>query len=131
MSFDWSGYYALARQLAGREVEAISEEAKLRSAISRAYYAAFNKARIYLLDNGHIESFPIHRDVHQDVSLWFLARPDKLSKDIGENLDYLRRLRNQADYQDELKNLTAIAADALFRAGSVIDKLMKLKRQSL
>ena len=40
MAFDWTEYLTLAQELVQRE-----EEACLRSAISRAYYAAFGKAR--------------------------------------------------------------------------------------
>jgi hypothetical protein len=50
MSFDWSKYLNVAKELAGVETSAASQEAKLPAAISRAYYAAFIKARNHLRD---------------------------------------------------------------------------------
>jgi len=50
MTFDWSEYLKLAQELAGQTVSPANEEAKLRSSVSRAYYAAFCKARNYLRD---------------------------------------------------------------------------------
>lgn len=44
MTFHWSEYLDLARELAQQP----TDEAKLRSAISRAYYAAFIKSRNFL-----------------------------------------------------------------------------------
>lgn len=48
MSFDWSGYLDVAKELASVALTSANKEAKLRSAISRAYYAAFILARNYL-----------------------------------------------------------------------------------
>lgn len=46
MSFPWSHYLDLAKALAGQETNGVaSQEARLRSAISRAYYAVFCTAR--------------------------------------------------------------------------------------
>ncbi len=47
MPFDWFEYLTLAEELALR----MKEEAAVRSAISRAYYAGFNLARIRLGQN--------------------------------------------------------------------------------
>ena len=54
MNFDWSEYLNLAQELAGRPTSLSNEEARLRSAISRAYYAAFCKARNHLRDNENL-----------------------------------------------------------------------------
>ena len=49
MSFDYIDYLYLAQELVGQTPpQAAQPEAKLRSAISRAYYAAFLKARAFL-----------------------------------------------------------------------------------
>jgi uncharacterized protein (UPF0332 family) len=52
MSFDWSNYLSLAQMLVNQPNEAGMEEAALRSAMSRAYYAAFCAARNFLHDRG-------------------------------------------------------------------------------
>jgi hypothetical protein len=46
--FDWSRYLDLADELARR----VSDEAAERSAISRAYYAAFGMSRRHLVQSG-------------------------------------------------------------------------------
>ena len=49
MSFEWADYLAVAQELAGQPMpNPPSREAKLRSANSRAYYAAFWVALIHL-----------------------------------------------------------------------------------
>ena len=50
MSFNWSEYLALAQQLAGKAQISATQESRLRSAISRAYYSAFIQARNHLRD---------------------------------------------------------------------------------
>ena len=47
MAFDWEDYLSLAKELASR-----ADEAALRSAASRAYYAVFCKARNNLRREG-------------------------------------------------------------------------------
>lgn len=44
MTFDWLDYLTLAQNLVEQTV-IVSEQAKFRSAISRAYYAAFHQAK--------------------------------------------------------------------------------------
>jgi len=41
MRFDWSEYFNLAQELAVISSEATNNEARLRSAVSRAYYSVF------------------------------------------------------------------------------------------
>jgi len=54
MSFDWADYLTLAQELADQAASSQSTEAKLRSAISRAYYAAFCKESNHLRTNGQL-----------------------------------------------------------------------------
>ena len=48
MSFDWSQYLNLAKELAGQATIPAEQEARLRDAISRSYYLEFFKAIISL-----------------------------------------------------------------------------------
>ena len=61
MSFDWSDYLNVARELAGHPNVEPGEEARFRSAISRAYYTALCCARNHLI---HKEA---RRDLESDV----------------------------------------------------------------
>src|SRR4028119_2002178 len=113
MKFDWSEYFYLARELAET-----SEEAKLRSAVSRAYYSAFCLARNYLRD---IEQDPtLSRNktydinVHKHVADEFIHHKSnhksksKTMREIGNDLKRLRNMRNKADYEDPMFNLKII-----------------------
>ena len=122
MTFDWSEYFKLAQELAGRPVSLANEEAKLRSSISRAYYAAFCKARNYLRDiEGHL--IPSGADVHEYVRVEFKRSPDKLRKKIGWELDQLRIGRNRADYQDSVTGLASTATMSLRLTQDVISTI--------
>lgn len=97
----------------------------MRSAISRAYYAVFCTARDYLLARD--TNFTGKKDDHHVVCNWFLAQGDKVSKDIGEHLDLLRKYRNRADYNDVFHEIENTAKQALQRANQALHLLSKLK----
>ena len=101
MSFAWVRYLDLARELAGKPATTESREAKLRSAISRAYYAAFNEARAFLETiRGPL---PYNVNEHDYVKNWYLNHRDRLQRQVGTDLDRLRQDRNHADYDNEWK----------------------------
>jgi hypothetical protein len=125
MNFDWLEYLNLAEELAGRSGSSSNQEAKLRSAISRAYYAAFIKARNYLRDTEGIK-VPFDRDIHLFVQNQFKHHPDKNRQKIGQWLGILRVTRNKADYDDKVKRLPRITQRILTMAAEVIASLDKL-----
>ena len=127
MKFDWSEYFNLAKELAET-----SEEAKLRSAVSRSYYSAFCLARNYLRD---IEQDPtLSRNktyginVHKYVADEFIHHQSKspTRREIGKDLSRLRRMRNQADYVDTMSQLKREASTALMLAENIISALSNL-----
>ena len=127
MKFDWSEYFNLAKELAET-----SEEAELRSAVSRAYYSAFCLARNYLRD---IEQDPrLSRNktydinVHEYVAKEFIHHQPKSQTriEIGNDLNRLRPRRNNADYEDTMFNLPTQATTALKLADNIIALLSKL-----
>lgn len=132
MRFDWSEYLNLAQELAATNSESSdNSEAKLRSAISRAYYSTFCLARNYLRD---IEKDPRllrnNRDIneHQYVAQEFIYHRTKMKNmvKIGEKLSTLRGLRNKADYEDTFYNLQREARTALMLAQNIISALNEL-----
>jgi uncharacterized protein (UPF0332 family) len=125
MSFEWADYLDLARELAGQPTAHSILEAKLRSAISRAYYAAFCKARNHLRDKQGF-FIPPTGEAHKIVWRRFRNSPDKSRKRIGENLRRLLHDRRQADYEDVVNNLPTLTHKALARANQVISSLGKL-----
>ncbi len=102
MSFDWGEYLRLAKSLART-----SNEAELRSSISRAYYAVFNTARRIIVNKGlgYLPTWS-HKD-HKKVPEIF----EKYLKavEISEGLKRLRNYRNKADYDDVFPNLIKTA----------------------
>lgn len=93
MDFDWDEFLDLAEELARRRGDVGAE----RSAISRAYYAAFHGASAFAVVRG--ERLTETGDDHLLVWAWF-ARPtsDHGLRWIGEASRRLRRARRRADY---------------------------------
>jgi len=127
MTFDWSEYLKLAQELAGDDVSSPSEEAKLRSSVSRAYYAAFCKARNHLrsIDDHKkiLSETPPKVNVHKYVRDQFKDSTDESYKKIGGDLDRLRVFRNEADYDDLVSGLESTAVISLKLTYSVISTL--------
>ena len=123
MTFDWSEYLKLAQELAGQAVGPAEEEAKLRSSVSRAYYAAFCKARNYLRDIKGDFSIPSTGAAHGYVISVFKSSSDRLGRKVGDDLDRLRIRRTKVDYDDSVTGLLSIAKISLKSAQDVISAL--------
>lgn len=89
--FDGTEFLTLASDL----LENDADEARQRSAISRAYYAAFLRTREYLRARG----FRIrHRKTHQGVWNLMLKTQNPMAQAIGAEGMRLQRWRRAADY---------------------------------
>lgn len=127
MKFDWEEYFNLAKELAGT-----TEEAKLRSAVSRAYYSVFCLARNYLRDIQQDPRLSRNKtyDIndHQYVAEEFIHNQSKSQPmiEIGKDLTRLRKMRNKADYEDTMFNLQREARNALALAENIISALSNL-----
>lgn len=104
--FDWANYLMLARDLAAPGADG----AALRSAVSRAYYAAFCQARNILRQDGVNTD-----DLRSHWSLWNIYRddPDPVRQIIGEDGNRIRGYRSQADYSDEFPGFFVAAQDTI------------------
>src|SRR5437016_3862492 len=115
-AFDWSQYLILAEDLGGR-----SDEAALRSAISRAYYAAYNMVRSFCGTSGIpiIDTGNLHKD------LWdaFLRRGGRTFAKVHDKGQRLRRKRTKADYDSEVSGLSSVTADSLRDADAILSFL--------
>lgn len=100
-------------------------EACLRSATSRAYYAALNTARSLLRDKWGIE-VPETAEFHSFIPRWFLSQDAIDQRKIGTLLDRLRDRRRKADYDDEIAKASSLAARSLADAQIVIDRISAL-----
>lgn len=119
MSFDWSEYLTLAQELASTSTNSPIKEAKLRSAISRAYYASFCKARNLLISKeGPI---PYGVNVHWYVVDKFETSSQAVYQTIGQFLHHLRSTRNIIDYKDKFHgDLLSTTKGVLVEAEEVI-----------
>lgn len=125
MSFDWSNYLILARELQRQGAVHLSKEAESRSSISRAYYAAFCKSRNFLRDKRH-KTLSEGSDVHAEVQKEFRNSNDKRLKAIGENLNRLRKYRNRADYNDVFPGLNNTVLLCIEFADDILTDLNRL-----
>ena len=121
MSFHWDHYLDLATELAGKPQKTPStEEARLRSAVSRAYYAAFCRARNELRDQrGVVDA---EKRTHKQIWKRFETGNEK-DRQIATDGDRLRRDRNAADYDDVIENLSSVANSALELSAGILDRL--------
>lgn len=96
MAFDWLQFLELAKELAARD-----DEASARSAISRAYYAAYHWARDYVAQELAV-TVP-KSEAHQavwDALTQHGRKREELSAGAGGKR--ARVMRNQADYEARL-----------------------------
>jgi uncharacterized protein (UPF0332 family) len=126
MSFDWEEFLILAHELVGKSTRSAHEDAKMRSAISRAYYAAFNRAKSYLIDKDYDRSIPTDGRAHEEVKNKFLNHDDERRQRIGTNLERILKDRKRADYNNTFQNLPVQVSLVLKQARQVIELLDKL-----
>jgi len=125
MSFNWVEFLTLAEALLHDPNSPGPEEASLRSAISRAYYASHCSARNLVLAEKEIVLTGTGRD-HRLVINHFRKSRDQTRQKIGTDLDRLRDNRNKADYDDLVSQPLALAQLSVTVARSVLNALNSL-----
>lgn len=129
MSFDWLHYYTLAQDLIGiKPSHPVNEEAKLRAAISRAYYAAHWITRNYLKEKYNF--VPGKGDEHGGIWRELYKGPPKYPESfimLGSQLERLYDYRRKADYEANLSvNMVTTAKTALQMANKIISTFHKV-----
>lgn len=114
--FDWNEFYRLAGELAKS-----TDEASHRSAVSRAYYAAFHGARTYLKGQG--KWVPADGTAHREVWSNLLSIPDKNIQHAGAEGDRLRKERIRVDYEANVPNVMNITRPALVKSKAILHYL--------
>lgn len=103
MSFDWATYLQVSDFLN----ENYQCEASFRSSVSRAYYCAFGRARLFCLSQKYIKHTEKGSKIHQiviDALQSVDYDPEILG--MGNLLASLREKRNEADYDVFSKKMT-------------------------
>lgn len=121
MVFDWSQYLVLAEALATQP----DNEAALRSAVSRAYYAAFCSAREYLLNTNMLFGRRPRRPRLSHRAVWHTYQRD-VDRRIGMDGNRLRELRNLVDYEDVVPDLENAVRSALSTSRRILASLDEL-----
>ena len=116
--FDWRDYIRVARSLASGK----ADEASLRAAVSRAYYAAYHVARERApakgVSFGPIASLTSHEDC------WTAYKTVPALLKIGVTGDRLKKSRHTADYRtDRLLNWRSEADSVVQLASDLIAEL--------
>ena len=119
--FDWIEFLNLARELSEETALHSAQEAKLRSAISRAYYAAFHKAKTTILPTRGA-GFGSHQEIIDILQ----ESDDPARRQLGVDLARLKGNRKKADYDDVVANLSALTEDSLLGAQELIDGFASL-----
>lgn len=114
MSFTWQEFADLAGVLASE-----ADEARQRTAINRAYYAAYHAASAYV--RAHALCPPHQHLTHALV--WRLIRDagHANSEEIGRRGDALRKLRVMADYQNPFpRDLGAEVVNVIANSAAIV-----------
>ena len=103
MSFDWHEYFVLGRELTARQTLTVSDEALLRTAISRVYYSVYHRALVVATAKDHYQ-YPRGAGLgaHEALIQHFLQYADADRQAIAGSLETLRNLRVRADYYDRI-----------------------------
>lgn len=91
MAFTWTDYLSVATTL-----NAAGDEASLRAAVSRAYYAVFGEAK-EAAETERGQDFPTG-SIHEAVVNYYDGSPDPYRKLFAANLKRLKNSRVRADY---------------------------------
>jgi len=102
------------------------DEARLRTSISRAYYAAFWCCRAYWRRTQPEHPLPTDGQVHFEVRSRFERYGDPNLQSIAEHLKRLRDARRQADYEELVTNLPQVALSAVRWANRVLNDVGSL-----
>lgn len=94
--FDW-----LEFKKVGDVLSQNSDEAYVRSAITRYYYAVFSAMREYLIMVKKQYQFLSRYKVHRRVWEFLIISENDNEREIGEFLAKVRNVRSSADYDNE------------------------------
>lgn len=123
MPFDWAEYLRLAEELAQRP----DDEAAHRSAVSRAYYAAFCRACAHLIQ----QNIPVSQGDGSHKRIWeSFSSLGRTYSGVQNNGDRLLRRRVVADYRDDQTVSPQDAKSAVGTSKNILTWLDQLSSKS-
>ena len=128
---DWNDYLIIAEEVYSGRSSIASEEACCRSAISRAYFAAYNIADIRLRTKEKGNK-PFAIGSHKNLIEYYKTHQDIKRKKIGVEIDRLKDLREFCDYEYlrgrvSISNFPAQTANALQDTKTLLGLISVLK----
>jgi uncharacterized protein (UPF0332 family) len=121
MTFTWGEYYELADELIHSKKLNL-KESRSRSAVSRAYYAAFHTALQFAIDY-YPDFVPSNNHAHKVVIEWFESNEPK----VGVELNQLLIFRKQCDYDDAVDKLDHISQKSIMLSKKIIEAINRQK----
>ncbi len=125
MSFYWKEYFKLAEKL-----NESSEESYKRSAISRAYYSVFNLIRLKVGYNTRRQAAELsHKNLIDMLKMPIeeiiiaLDLEEEDIQTIADELDFLRKERNTADYDGTAEINSRKSNHSIERAKTILNLL--------
>jgi uncharacterized protein (UPF0332 family) len=122
MSFGWQNLQELAEKLGQNK-----DEASKRAAISRIYYAAFWRARDFLMEDGFVfhDFDGSHRQVWREFE-----RRGKTFRAVGISGTRLHKIRVQADYFIETKDIDELKSEAFNLAKNIFAYMQQIEKKT-
>jgi uncharacterized protein (UPF0332 family) len=111
MIFEWMHYLRVAEEFLTEAKDSPNEQALLRSAISRAYYAAFHHALAYLNDP-NLNHTTLKLELNRRRETWLFNKFDRMYRN-----------RKWADYRESRKFTSSDAAKVIKEAREVISRV--------
>lgn len=115
-----------------KKLQNSADEASLRTAVSRAYYAIFNHVKDFLNSSGI--KLPKAAQAHEKTRQYLSNCGIDDAVDLADDLDNLRKRRNDADYElispeylYDKKNCGLVSAKAVM----FLDRFAKINHASL
>lgn len=129
MSFNCRDFFEIANNLFQNDLTNPQlDAARYRTAIGRAYYAAFLLARDYMTDFCNINFDKDRTSLHSRVSKYLQTSSDSKIRFAGVKLDRLRRTRSNADYSREaISNIRRVAETAISAFLLIMEELERLR----
>lgn len=128
MTYDWTDYLEISKELIStcskKSVGGPRKETVLRTAISRAYYAAFHKCRDYLDSYGdRLKEKGTHRDLIDKIDNHIQSGEVEVAMD----LDRAFSSRKKADYKDTFGGIEKESEATIKRVENIISEMSSRK----
>jgi len=122
MSFDWREYLNLGLVLKGIQPLNFTQEAALRSSVSRIYYSCYHLALDYAITHFKYKKITGKKAGKNHSQVREEFKKNK-KYNIARRLENLHRWRKDCDYDDLISNLDLIASNSVDQARKIISQL--------